>query len=297
MQLSIEQYVFFHILIILLKRSAWSYVTHSLLRLSTALYDLTLVVLLDINKHWKAITAIPTLASLLLVLLDYLFPLNGTERLLIYIFDLFVVILLAKDFYSRIKESDHKLRFILIHWYEFAAMIPLVLLSASPFDVRWIAFFRTVRLYNLVSLLGNSEIILLGLFAAVTIIVGAYAEYLAEAGNSNATVTTPGQALWWAVETITTVAYGEYYPVTFWGKIVATLVAFVGIGMLWAVIPILSSKLTEAKLKKTKKSDLLDDTKQLIKDRIDDVENLNEEDLQRLIGMIRSLNNGRASSA
>jgi voltage-gated potassium channel len=214
----------------------------------------------------------------------------------LYIFDLFVVILLARDFYFRIKESDHKLRFILIHWYEFPAIMPLVLLSALPYNIQWIAFFRTARLYNLVSRLAHSEIVLLGLFAAVTIIVGGFAEYLAEASNSDATITNPGQALWWAVETITTVAYGEYYPVTFWGKIVATLVAFVGIGMLWAVIPILSSKFTERRLKKTRKSDLLDDTKQLIKDRIDDVDNLNEEDLQRLIGMIRSLNNGRAAA-
>ena len=72
------------------------------------------------------------------------------------------------------------------------------------------------------------------------------------------------------------------------------MVAFVGIGMLWAVIPILSSKFTAAKLKQTKKSDLLDDTKQLIKDRIDVVEKLNKEDLERLIAMIRSLN-GRAA--
>ena len=85
-----------------------------------------------------------------------------------------------------------------------------------------------------------------------------------------------------------TVAYGEYYPVTFLGKIVATLIAFVGIGMLWAVIPILSSKFS-GKIKQTK-SGLLDDTKQLIKDRIDDIEKLNEEDLERLISMIRSLN-------
>jgi len=34
------------------------------------------------NKAWNAITAIPTLASLLLVLLDYLFPLNETTKLL-----------------------------------------------------------------------------------------------------------------------------------------------------------------------------------------------------------------------
>ena len=55
-------------------------------------------------------------------------------------------------------------------------------------------------------------------------------------------------------------------------------------------------KFTAARLKQTKKSDLLDDAKQLIKDRIDDVEQLNEEDMERLIGMIRSLN-GRVAAA
>ena len=69
-------------------------------------------------------------------------------------------------------------------------MIPLVLLSAFPYDIKWIAFFRTARLYTLVSRLGTSEIVLLGLFAAVTIIVGAFAEYIAEASNSDANITS-----------------------------------------------------------------------------------------------------------
>ena len=64
--------------------------------------------------------------------------------------------------------------------------------------------------------------------------------------------------------------------------------------MLWAVIPILSSKFTAARLKQ-RKSGLLDDTKQLIKDRIDDIEKLNKEDLERLISMIRSLNGTSAA--
>ena len=74
------------------------------------------------------------------------------------------------------------------------SLLPLFLLSAFPYNIQWIAFFRTARLYNLVSRLWNSEIVLLGLFAAVIIIVGAFAEYLAEANNSNATIKTPGQA-------------------------------------------------------------------------------------------------------
>jgi hypothetical protein len=128
------------------------------------------------SKPWNAITMIPTLASLLLVLFEYLYPLNGTEKLLIYFFDLFVVvILLARDFYFRMRiRLEVKIYFI--HWYEFPAMLPLFLLSAFPNNIQWIAFFRTARLYNLVSRLKNSESVLLGLFAAVIIIiVGAFA--------------------------------------------------------------------------------------------------------------------------
>jgi hypothetical protein len=43
------------------------------------------------------------------------------------------------------------------------------------------------------------------------------------------------------------VAYGEYYPVTFRGKVVASLVIIVGLGMLWAVVPPISSKFTAAR--------------------------------------------------
>lgn len=63
---------------------------------------------------------------------------------------------------------------------------------------------------------------------------------------------------------------------------------FVGIGMLWAVVPLINSKFAAARLKHTKSS-LLGETKEIIKDRIDDTENLNEDDLERLISMIRLL--------
>jgi voltage-gated potassium channel len=244
---------------------------------------------MDMNRSWNVITAIPTLASLVIVLFAYLFPLNGIEKLVVYIFDVIVVILLVRDFYSRFKESQNKLKFILAHWYEFPAMIPLALLGSLPYDLSIIAFFRTVRLYNIVSQIGVSEIVLLGAFAAVTVIVGAFGIYITEATHTNANIKTPGDALWWSVETITTVAYGEFYPVTITGKIIATGVMFAAIGILWTLIPLLSSRFIAARLKQHQ-SGLLDETKEVIKNRIDEIEKLNEEDLERLISMLRTLN-------
>lgn len=64
---------------------------------------------------------------------------------------------------------------------------------------------------------------------------------------------------------------------------------FAAIGILWTLIPLLSSRFIAARLKQAR-SGLLDDTKEVIKNRIDEIEKLNEEDLERLISMLRSLN-------
>ena len=77
-----------------------------------------------------------------------------------------------------------------------------------------IALFRLVRLYNLVRYIRGNEIFLLTGIAAVTIIFGAFGTYIAESQNPNANITNLDNAFWFAIETITTVAYGEYYPVT-----------------------------------------------------------------------------------
>jgi len=64
-----------------------------------------------------------------------------------------------------------------------------------------------------------------------------------ESTAPNANITTGGDALWWGVVTITTVGYGDKYPVTFLGRITATSVMFAGIGIIGALASILASLL------------------------------------------------------
>jgi voltage-gated potassium channel len=62
-----------------------------------------------------------------------------------------------------------------------------------------------------------------------------------ESKSPDANITTSGDAIWWAIVTITTVGYGDRYPVTLGGRITATFVMFAGVGIIGALASILAS--------------------------------------------------------
>ncbi|MFF1924495.1 potassium channel family protein [Streptomyces sp. NPDC058221] len=74
---------------------------------------------------------------------------------------------------------------------------------------------------------------------ALTVLVGSWAVLMAEQHAGHATITTYPRALWWSAETATTVGYGDFYPLTLWGRVVAVVVMIVGIttyGMVTAAL-------------------------------------------------------------
>jgi voltage-gated potassium channel len=64
-----------------------------------------------------------------------------------------------------------------------------------------------------------------------------------ESRSPDANITTGGDALWWAVVTITTVGYGDQYPVTALGRLTGVAVMFAGVGIIGALASILASLL------------------------------------------------------
>ncbi len=74
---------------------------------------------------------------------------------------------------------------------------------------------------------------------AAVMLLGSYAVVAAERDAPSANLTSYPKALWWSAETATTVGYGDFYPVTLWGRLIACVVMFVGIttyGMITAAI-------------------------------------------------------------
>jgi voltage-gated potassium channel len=64
-----------------------------------------------------------------------------------------------------------------------------------------------------------------------------------EAPTPGANITTGGDAIWWAIVTITTVGYGDKYPITAVGRITAVFVMVAGVGIIGTLAGILSGVL------------------------------------------------------
>src|SRR5262252_2816760 len=119
----------------------------------------------------------------------------------------------------------------------------------------------------------NMDVVVLSIIYLLIVIFGGICVYLAEHEHSGANITTLGDALWWGIVTIATVGYGDYYPVTAVGRIIAVFMMLSGIGIFVLLVGSLSQRRlqrTESRLKRKTQARLLgDEEKTSIRNKID----------------------------
>ena len=235
-----------------------------------------------------------TLVSVVLIVFQYLLQPKGITLDAIYIFDLAVVIILIYDFSLRTRESKEGIKFILK-----PAMIPLVVFGVFENEsainialrgLRLIRLFRLIQLGSRISIVlgrtGNRMIYTI-VFSIMAVSFGAVGIYIIEHNVDGTKITNLGDAFWWAIVTVTTVGYGDVYPITAEGKVIAALLMIVGIAILGILISTLGAGLIESRLKPRPKPG--EDTKNKIKEGIDILEVLQKDDVNSLITMITNL--------
>ena len=137
-------------------------------------------------------------------------------------------------------------RYLVAHWYD----VVIVAVTVVPYlmPIRALRSVRVLRLLRAsrVAAYGTriyqtaatawAGLVARRLLVAMPLVVvaGATGVWIAEAGTNSA-LANYGDALWWAVVTVTTVGYGDIAPVTAAGRIVATVLMLVGIALFGVV--------------------------------------------------------------
>jgi len=139
------------------------------------------------------------------------------------------------------------------------------------------------------------SVVILAVAVLFIIFVGGFGVFLAEHGYPGANITQYSDAVWWAVVTLATVGYGDYYPVTAVGRIIAIFMMISGVGIFALMVATFAKRRlqkAESKLRSVTKPDLNlsgQETKTAIKTKVDGIETLTEEDFYTLIVEIKSL--------
>jgi voltage-gated potassium channel len=124
----------------------------------------------------------------------------------------------------------------------YALTHPVALISVAVPPVRVIFSIRLVR-----SVFRRGHLGRFLLAAAVFVLNGAIIVYLFERHAPGSNIHTLGNAVWWAFVTVTTVGYGDFYPVTTWGRITACFIMGTGLLTLAVVTAqVASSFVTQA---------------------------------------------------
>ena len=138
----------------------------------------------------------------------------------------------AVDFVVRVFLADDRRSYAVRHWYD-VALIALPMLRPLRL-LRLLALARILNRSAASSLVGRVTTYVLGV-AIMAVGLGAVAVLDVEQDSPRANIRTVGDALWWATTTVTTVGYGDRYPVTTTGRFIAVALMVVGIGTVGAV--------------------------------------------------------------
>ena len=146
------------------------------------------------------------------------------------------------DFVVGLVLAKNKLRFLSWGWIDLISSIPVIDVFRVGRIVRVIRILRVLRGIRLARILArylqrhraNGAFLAVILLSLMLLVLSSVAILQVEQVDG-ANIRTASDALWWSVSTMTTVGYGDKFPVTTVGRIIASALMISGVGLFGAL--------------------------------------------------------------
>lgn len=205
-------------------------------------------------KDKNSITALNILVLVLSVyvlavlLIDTIFKLPTEVSRVIDLVDNCICVFFLFEFSVRFYQAENKLKFMRWGWIDLISSIPTFDYLRAGRTLRLIRLLRILRAFrstrHLVNHIYKSKT--QGAFTTVSVIAVLMVIFSAIAilqveDDPNSNIKTAEDAIWWAYVTITTVGYGDKFPVTTEGRLIAAALMTAGVGLFGTFTAFLAS--------------------------------------------------------
>ena len=189
---------------------------------------------------------------------------NNTQSTkdILYFFEYLCVLIFSVEYVLRIYVAENRIKYI----FSFYGLVDLV--SILPFyltstiDLRAFRIFRIFRIFRAFKLIRynkalrrfgvaftiiKEELVLYFMVTLILVFLSASGIYFFENEAQPEIFSSLFHSLWWAIVTLTTVGYGDVYPITVGGKVFTFFILILGIGVVTIPAGLVSTALTKAR--------------------------------------------------
>ncbi len=221
-----------------------------------------------LNKYFDYFILALIVLSVFSIILESISDFNLQYGIYLKWFNTVAVIIFSIEYILRIYVSDiiypsssrikSALKFIFSTYgiIDLLAVIPFYLPMFIKIDLRFLRILRLTRFLrilkinrysNSLKLIGDvikekkPELVITGFLTFLILIIASFLMYYVEGEKQPDKFPDILSAIWWAVATLTTVGYGDVYPVTGLGKLISGIIAILGIGIVALPTGLISS--------------------------------------------------------
>ena len=173
--------------------------------------------------------------------------------------NIFFNVIFVTEYIVRIIAAPKKKKYIFSFWgmIDFLSLMPIYFLSFDLFNIKFIRLLRVLKIfknkYFFTTLLklgsvfqrAKYELIVFLTLSVIFVYLAALGIYFFEHEAQPENFSSIPDSIWWAIITLTTIGYGDIYPITVGGKIFTVLITYVGLAFVAVPTSIITLHITE----------------------------------------------------